>query len=124
MTTEKLQDAIGQLPADLIAATDRLRTASGTKVIQWKRWIAMAACLVLLLGCGVILRPGQVTGVGGNTHGGNGIADAVQNRSDHGGGITQHAAGAEKHTAQNGTGKTAESSGSFECKTVIYKNPF
>lgn len=67
MTPEKLQDAIGQLPADLIAATDRLRTASGTKVIQWKRWIAMAACLVLLLGTGMVFRRNILRGMGAKT---------------------------------------------------------
>lgn len=67
MTPEKLQDAIGQLPADLIAATDRLRTASGTKVIQWKRWIAMAVCLVLLLSTGMVFRRNILPGTGAKT---------------------------------------------------------
>lgn len=67
MTPEKLQDAIGQLPADLIAATDRLRTASGTKVIQWKRWIAMAVCLVLLLSTGMVFRRNILPGMGTKT---------------------------------------------------------
>lgn len=57
MTAEKLQDAIGMLPPDLIAATDRLRTAPRTRVIRWQRWAAMAACFVLLMGAGLVFRP-------------------------------------------------------------------
>ena len=67
MTAEKLQDAIGQLPADLIAATDRLRTASGTRVIQWKRWAALAACLVLLLSTGRVFQREILPGMGAKT---------------------------------------------------------
>ncbi len=50
MTVENLHDAIGQLPGDLIAETDRRRN-SPKKVIPWQRCSAMAACLVLIL-CG------------------------------------------------------------------------
>lgn len=56
MTAEKLQDAIGLLPSDLIAATDRLRTAPRSRVIQWKHWAAMAACFVLLMGAGLVFQ--------------------------------------------------------------------
>lgn len=56
MTVEKLHDAISLLPTDLIAATDRLRTAPQTRIIQWKQWAAMAACLVLLLSSGLVFQ--------------------------------------------------------------------
>lgn len=49
MTVEKLHDAIGLLPADLIAEADEKRNRK-PKVIQWKRYAAMAACFVLVLG--------------------------------------------------------------------------
>lgn len=50
MTAEKLHDAIGLLPSDLIAETDKKRCAK-PKVIHWTRYAAMAACFVLVLGC-------------------------------------------------------------------------
>lgn len=56
MTAEKLQDAIGLLPADLVAAADRLRTAPRTRVVQWKRCVSLAACLVLVLSVGLVVR--------------------------------------------------------------------
>ncbi len=48
MTVENLHDAIGQLPGDLIAETDRRRSAPG-KIILWQRYAAMAACVGMLL---------------------------------------------------------------------------
>jgi len=47
VTAEKLQDAIGLLPVDLIAEADKLRSGR-PKVIPWKRYAAMAACFVLV----------------------------------------------------------------------------
>lgn len=56
MTAEKLHDAIGLLPGDLVAATDRLRTVPRRKVFYWKPILATAACLVLLLSTGLVLQ--------------------------------------------------------------------
>jgi len=54
MTAEKLHDAIGLLPADLVAETDAKRTGK-PKVIPWKRFASIAACLtLLLLGAGAL----------------------------------------------------------------------
>ena len=50
MNSEKLHDAIGLLPSDLITETDRLRCAK-PRVIPWKRYAAMAACFAVVLGC-------------------------------------------------------------------------
>jgi len=50
MTVENLHDAIGQLPSDLITAVDEKRSRK-SKVIPFKRYAAMAACVALLL-CG------------------------------------------------------------------------
>lgn len=50
MTAEKLHDAIGLLPADLIAEADRRRQGK-PRVIRWKRYAAMAACFALVLSC-------------------------------------------------------------------------
>lgn len=47
MTAEKLHDAIGMLPADLIAEADRKRCGN-PKVIVWKRYAALAACFALV----------------------------------------------------------------------------
>ena len=50
MTVEQLHDAIGLLPADLLAETDQLRTAPRPrKTVLWKPLLAMAACLTLVL---------------------------------------------------------------------------
>lgn len=50
MTVEQLHDAIGLLPGDLLAETDRLRQAPRPKkTVLWKPVLAMAACLALIL---------------------------------------------------------------------------
>ena len=49
MTVDNLHDAIGQLPSDLIAAADEKRSRKRT-VIPLRRYAAIAACLVLVLG--------------------------------------------------------------------------
>ena len=50
MTVEQLHDAIGLLPGDLLAETDRLRQAPRPqKRVLWKPVLAMAACLALVL---------------------------------------------------------------------------
>lgn len=54
MTVENLHDAIGQLPSDLIAKVDEKRCRK-PKVIPFKRYAALAACLVLILGSGLFL---------------------------------------------------------------------
>lgn len=56
MTVHELHDALNLLPSDLITAADRWRTAPNPKRIPWKRILPMAACLVLLLGAGLMLR--------------------------------------------------------------------
>lgn len=61
MTVENFHDALTLLPADLVAEADRRRSRK-TKIIQWHRWTAMAACLVLIAGCGLLVqswRPGK-----------------------------------------------------------------
>jgi len=67
MTAEQLHDALGMLSSDLIAETDALRTRPRTPVIQWHRWAAMAACLVLVLGCGFAVMRSGLLASGGNT---------------------------------------------------------
>lgn len=56
MTAEKLHDALNLLPSDLLTATDQLRTAPRAKIIPWKRLIPAAACFVLLMGIGFLIR--------------------------------------------------------------------
>ena len=53
MTPEQLHDALGMLPADLVAETDRLRSRPPRKVIYWRSFAAAAACFLLVLGCGL-----------------------------------------------------------------------
>ena len=52
MTAEQLQDALGLLPMDLIEEADALRRKPKKKPIPFRRWGALAACAVLVLGCG------------------------------------------------------------------------
>lgn len=55
MTVDTLHDALTLLPADLVAQADarRCRKRGG---IHWQRWAAMAACLALMLGGGILFR--------------------------------------------------------------------
>lgn len=55
MTVEELHDALTLLPADLVAEADRRRSRK-PHVILWHRWTAMAACLVLVLSCGLLVQ--------------------------------------------------------------------
>ena len=67
MTPEQLHDALGMLPADLIAETDKLRSRPVRKVIPWKNLAAMAACFLLVLGCGLFTVNRILPAVGGGT---------------------------------------------------------
>lgn len=55
MTSEKLHDALNLLPADLVAATDALRTQAKKPQVHWQRWAAMAACLAVVLLAGTTM---------------------------------------------------------------------
>lgn len=52
MTVEQLHDAIGLLPADLVAQADGIRSGKPPRR-HWQRYAAMAACCVLVIGCAV-----------------------------------------------------------------------
>lgn len=67
MTVHDLHDALNLLPGDLITATDKLRAASKPRVIRWRRWVSMAACLVLILSVGLVFRRKILPGMGGST---------------------------------------------------------
>lgn len=54
MTTQQLHDALTLLPEDLILEADRRRNARRT--IPFKRYAAMAAMFVLVLGCAALVR--------------------------------------------------------------------
>lgn len=53
MTVHQLHDALSLLPADLVAEADKKRS-NAPKVIVWRRYAAMAACFVLVLGSAVL----------------------------------------------------------------------
>lgn len=55
MTPEKLQEAIGLLPSDLVAEADEKRNQLPKKKSQWKPIAAMAACFAAILACGLFL---------------------------------------------------------------------
>lgn len=67
MTPEQLHDALGMLPADLIAETDKLRRAPKRTVIRWRSVAAMAACFLLVLGCGLFAADSILPALGGGT---------------------------------------------------------
>jgi len=67
MTAEKLHDAISLLPADLVAATDRLRTVPRTRIFYWKPVLATAVCLVLLLSTGFVFQRKLLPDLGART---------------------------------------------------------
>jgi len=50
MTAHDIHDALTLLPADLITAADKVRTAPKTTVIHWRRWVCLAAVLALVIG--------------------------------------------------------------------------
>lgn len=55
MNAEQFHDALSQLPSDLITETDKVRTQPRAAVIPWRHWVSVAACAVLILGCGSFL---------------------------------------------------------------------
>ena len=55
MTVENLHDAIGLLPSDLIAKVDEKRSRKRT-VIPFRRYAAIAACALLVLGSSFLLK--------------------------------------------------------------------
>lgn len=59
MTAEQLHDAIGLLPAELVAEANALRQSRPLRRGHWKRYAAMAACFALVLGCAMTLRQGM-----------------------------------------------------------------
>ena len=68
MNAEQFHDALSLLPSDLIAETDKLRASPKSRVIPWKRWASLAACLVLIFGCGwAVVRSGLLGFSGGST---------------------------------------------------------
>lgn len=60
MTAEQLHDAIGLLPAELVAEADALRQSRPQRRPRhWARYAAMAACFALVLGCALTVRSGM-----------------------------------------------------------------
>lgn len=55
MTGEQFHDALTLLPADLIAQADEIRCRK-PKILPWKRYAAIAACLAVLLCSAVLFR--------------------------------------------------------------------
>lgn len=67
MTAEQLQDALSLLSSDLIEEADALRRSPKKAPIPLRRWAALAAAFVLVLGCGLFAaRTGLMAG-GGST---------------------------------------------------------
>lgn len=64
MTVHELHDALNLLPGDLITAVDKLRTAPKETVIHWKRWVSLAACLVLVLSVTMVFAREWMPGMG------------------------------------------------------------
>ncbi len=60
MNEAQLHDALGELPEELLAPVDALRTRKRT---PWVKWISMAACLALIVGFSTWLLPDFFGGV-------------------------------------------------------------
>ena len=54
MNAEQFHDALGMLPSDLITEADKRRSAPKKTVIYWRKIVTVAACAVLVLGCGLL----------------------------------------------------------------------
>lgn len=67
MTAEQLHDALGMLPSDLITETDKLRSRPHKTVIYWRQLAAVAACAVLILGCGLLFMGRFLPAMGGSS---------------------------------------------------------
>ena len=67
MTVHDLHDALNLLPGDLVAATDKLRTAPKSRVIQWRRWVSLAAVLALVIGTGWVFQREILPAMGGGS---------------------------------------------------------
>ena len=66
MTAEQLHDALGLLPSDLIEEADNFRRDPKKAPIPFRRWAALAACAVMVAGCGIFaLRTGMLPLAGG-----------------------------------------------------------
>lgn len=106
MTVEQLHDAIGLLPGDLLAETDRLRQAPRPqKRVLWKPVLAMAACLALVLtGWFWWFQPKGSTG---------GAADAAFLQAAPAAGAPENGAAAEEAPAQ------AEEAAPFRSESMI-----
>lgn len=66
MTPEKLHEAIGLLPSDLVTEADRHRGQQPRRKPRIKHIAAMAACFALVLACGLFL---STLGMGGSSKG-------------------------------------------------------
>ena len=106
MTVEQLHDAIGLLPGDLLAETDRLRQAPRPqKSVLWKPVLAMAACLALVLtGWFWWFQPKGSTG---------GAADAAFLQAAPAAGAPENGAAAEEAPAQ------AEEAAPFRSESMV-----
>lgn len=67
MTSEMLHDALSLLPSDLITATDQLRTQPRKTGIQWRRWLSLAACAVLVFSVSFVFVTKLLPGKGRST---------------------------------------------------------
>ena len=56
MNAEQLQDALNQLPDDLLIAADALRQKKKEPIL-WKRLVPIAACFVLVMGALLVTMP-------------------------------------------------------------------
>lgn len=65
MTVHDIHDALTLLPADLITAADKVRSAPKAKVIHWRRWVSLAAVLALVLGTSLVFAEELIPAMGG-----------------------------------------------------------
>lgn len=67
MTVHDLHDALNLLPADLITAADKRRTAPTPVMIRWTRWASAAACILLAVSAALVFQTNIRPGMGGKS---------------------------------------------------------
>lgn len=115
MTVDKLHDAIGLLPAELVAETDALRQRPHRRKAAFPRWLAGAACLGLFLGLGWLAFPREKTASSAADTALQAQAEAetvsgTGRTSDH---TAPESASTHSHAPATGNQKTAEDVGGY-----------
>jgi len=124
MTVHDLHDALTLLPADLITATDKLRTTPGAKVIPWKRLVSLAACLVLVLSVTLVFQKKLLPGISGGKMESTAEAPAAAAPMEQGDMAFAEAPAADMESAVNSTGQITDEKAAEEELCIDHSHRF